>query len=106
MSASTIGIPNIPKFKIDGIKYSKLSHLAALSPVQWAAYLPELTKVDLSSINGLLPVTLTKATRVAFSSTSPYKFWELYYVMLPKCRAIAGTILLLNGRCVPLLFIL
>jgi hypothetical protein len=54
MSEPTIGIPNSPKFKIEGMVYAKSSHVAALSPVQCAVYLPEPTKVDLESMKGLL----------------------------------------------------
>jgi hypothetical protein len=71
MSAPTIGIPNSPKFRIDGIVYAKSSHVAALSPVQCAVYLPEPTKVDLESTNGLLPVELIRPALVAFDSKRP-----------------------------------
>ncbi|GER40974.1 RIMS-binding protein 3A [Striga asiatica] len=40
-----------------GIVYARSFQVAALSPVQCAVYLPEPTKVDLLSTNGLLPVT-------------------------------------------------
>ncbi|KAH0985207.1 hypothetical protein GBA52_012384 [Prunus armeniaca] len=42
-----------------------------LSPVQCAVYLPELTKADLLSTNGLLPVTLSEALFVALASKKP-----------------------------------
>jgi hypothetical protein len=71
MSEPTIGIPNSPKFKIEGMVYAKSSHVAALSPVQCAVYLPELTKVDLESMKGLLPVTLIRAAFVALDSDRP-----------------------------------
>ena len=99
-------MPKSPKFKIAGIVYARSFHVAALSPVQCAVYLPEVTKVDLESINGLLPVTLIKAALVVLDSRSPYRLWALYSVMLPQCKDIAGTVLLLMGRKTPALLIL
>lgn len=83
ISAPTIGIPKIPKFKMVGMEYAKSFHDAALSPVQWAVYLPELINVDRLRTNGLLPVIFIKALLVALDSNSPYKLCALYSVILP-----------------------
>ena len=78
ISAPTIGIPKIPEFNIARIEYAKSFHEAALSPVQWATYLPELTKVDLLRMNGLLPVIFVNALFVALDSSNPFILWRLY----------------------------
>jgi hypothetical protein len=68
MSTLTIGIPNSPKFKIVGMLNDRSSHVAVLSPVQCAVYLPKPTKVDLESTKGLLPVAFFRPALVALDS--------------------------------------
>lgn len=72
-----MGIPNSAIWFIVTIDTRRSSHVAALSPVQCAVYLPDPTKVDLESTKGLSCVMAATALCVAMLSMKPYKLCAL-----------------------------
>mmetsp|Transcript_23965 Transcript_23965/g.76949 ORF Transcript_23965/g.76949 Transcript_23965/m.76949 type:complete len:217 (-) Transcript_23965:303-953(-) len=106
MSDPTIGMPCRLLSSMPRMDQYRLSHVAALSPVQCAVYLPDPTNVDRDSTKGRLPWMLTSASCVAMASPKPYKLCASYSCVPSMCTTSTSMARALSALCPRLLLIL